>query len=95
MTIPTPLIDAWRAKMERKLSDFGKKAELAAHLAERYGRTQRSWESHLSSMLHGRRFPNAEVVLAIDLWLSSVNEGKDGRIADADGGTKKASRKPR
>ena len=69
MTIPTPLFDAWAARANRQLGQHGRKAELARHLAARYGRTERSWQNHICRALGGRCMPNAEIVLAVDEWL--------------------------
>lgn len=68
----TPLFDAWRRKATKLLLPHGRKAELAAHLASRYGREQRSWERHISAIIAGKREPKAELFMAISKWLDGI-----------------------
>lgn len=73
---PTPEVDAWREGVKQHLSVHGRKAELARHLAARYGRTERSWQQSIQNIL-SRQVPNAELLLAINAWLSA--QSTDGK----------------
>ena len=70
MKRPTPCFDDWLVGVERALANRGQKAELARYLAKRYGRPARSWEATLAQILGRVLLPNAEIVLAINNWLS-------------------------
>ena len=76
MKRPTPCFDEWLVKVARTLAIRGQKAALARYLAERYGRPPRSWEATLAQILGRALLPNAEIVLAIDGWLSRVKSRK-------------------
>lgn len=70
MRRPTPCFDHWLVDVKRALATRGQKAELARYLAKRYGRPPRSWEATLAQILGRVLLPNAEIVLAINGWLS-------------------------
>jgi hypothetical protein len=70
MRRPTPCFDHWLVDVERALATRGQKAELARYLAKRYGRPPRSWEATVGQILGRVLLPNAEIVLAINGWLS-------------------------
>ena len=74
----TSLFDAWRERTTAALGERGRKAQLARHLAERYGRDQASWQNDIARWLSGRQMPTAEQLLAIDGWLAAQSLGKDG-----------------
>ena len=65
--IATPLTDAWREELRRELDGYGRKADLARHLHEHYGKTERSWQSYLQHVLAGQT-PSSEIYLAIQQW---------------------------
>ena len=79
MKRPTPCFDKWLVGVERDLATRGRKAELARYLATRYGRPPRSWEATLAQILGRILLPNAEIVLAIDGWLSRTKSRKASR----------------
>ena len=79
MKRPTPCFDHWLVGVERALAIRGQKAELARHLAKRYGRPPRSWEATLAQILGRNLLPNAEIVLAIDSWLLRTRSRKAER----------------
>jgi hypothetical protein len=66
--IETPLIDRWRGRLGKRLTEYGAKAELARHLAGLYGGEQRHWERQIQNTLK-RHAPSGELVLAINQWL--------------------------
>lgn len=68
----SPLLDQWRAATETVLSERGRKAELARHLAQHYGGTARTWEVSVQRLLK-KHEPRAEVLLAIDRWIASLS----------------------
>ena len=70
MKRPTPCFNDWLVGVDRALAVRGRKAELARYLAKRYGRPPRSWEATLAQILGRVLLPNAEIVLAINGWLS-------------------------
>ena len=70
MKRPTPCFDAWLVGVAGALASRGQKAKLARYLAKRYGRPPRSWEATLAQILGRVLLPNAEIVLAINAWLS-------------------------
>ena len=76
MKRPTPCFDEWLVRVADALAVRGQKANLARYLAERYGRPPRSWEATLTQILGRALLPNAEIVLAIDGWLSRVKSRK-------------------
>jgi hypothetical protein len=69
--------------MERKLARRGAKAELARYLAKRYGRPARSWESNLAQIITRNVLPNAEILLAIDRWISREKKSKRKSLREA------------
>jgi len=79
MKRPTPRFDHWLVSVERALAIRGQKAELARDLAKRYGRPPRSWEATLAQILGRVLLPNAEIVLAIDGWISKTKSRKASR----------------
>ena len=79
MKRPTPCFDEWLVRVARALAIRGKKANLARYLAERYGRPPRSWEATLAQILGRVLLPNAEIVLAINGWLSRTKSRKASR----------------
>jgi hypothetical protein len=76
MKRPTPCFDEWLVRVADALAVRGQKANLARYLAKRYGRPARSWEATLAQILGRTLLPNAEIVLAIDGWLSRVKSRK-------------------
>jgi hypothetical protein len=76
MKRPTPCFDAWLVGVAGALASRGQKAKLARYLAERYGRPPRSWEATLAQILGRVLLPNAEIVLAINDWLSRTKSRK-------------------
>ncbi len=82
MKRPTPHLDAWRPTAIRALAEFGRKAELARHLSQIYGRPPRSWETNISQILAGTLVPNAEVFLAISAWIDRHKAEKPPKSAN-------------
>ena len=66
----TDRTQAWAARLRRRLSKRGTKADLARFLTSSYGQTERVWASRIGDILENRHMTRVEIYLAIEDFLS-------------------------
>ena len=67
----TPLLNAWRERLNQATEGYGLKSKLAKHMATLRDQPVKTWTVNISRYLRTTQSPHAEDLLAITQWMDS------------------------